>query len=114
MKTHEVISIKESELVAKLKIMDLADLEKHAQHIMADMGEDNYGAVMGQVMKAIKSDSDLSQFDLVQKTLRDSLPNEAYMSDIYARLAAIVMMILKHKLKAMYQQHWALLTADFS
>lgn len=104
MKTHEVISIQESELVAKLKEMSLEDLETHARNIMQEMGEDNYGAVMGKVMKAIKDNSkpEVSQFELVQNTLRDALPNEAYMSDIYARLGAIVMMILKHKFKALY------------
>lgn len=107
MKTHEIISIKENELVPYLKTMSLEDLEKHARNIMIEMGEDNYGSVMSRVMKAIqdKSNPDLSQFELVQNTLREALPNQAYMSDIYARLGAIVMMILKHKFKALYQQH---------
>lgn len=104
MKTHEVISIKESELVAKLKEMPLEELEKHARNIMLEMGEENYSAVMSQVMKAVQDGSQpgISQFELVQNTLRDALPNQAYMSDIYARLGAIVMMVLRDKFQAIY------------
>ena len=99
MKTHEVISIKEAELVAKLKVMPIDELESHAKQIVKDMGSDNYPGLMREIMTAIKEQAPEgnSQFQIIQAIIREFLPNEAYMSDIYARLAAIIMMILSKK-----------------
>ena len=96
---HEIIRIKESELVSKLKEMTIDELEQHAQTIMEDMGSSNYSGIMADVMKCLKEDQSkgYSRFEMVQKKLQDSLPNKAYMSDIYARLAAIVMTIISRK-----------------
>ena len=96
---HEIIRIKESELVSKLKEMTIDELEQHAQTIMEDMGSNNYSGIMTDVMKCLKEDQSkgYSRFEMVQKKLQDSLPNKAYMSDIYARLAAIVMTIISRK-----------------
>ena len=98
--SHDIIRIKESELVAKLKVMSIDELEQHAQDIMKDMGSNNYSQIMASVMKSLKEDQNdgYSRFETVQKKLQDSLPNKAYMSDIYARLAAIVMTIISRKL----------------
>ena len=96
---HEIIKIKESELVSKLKAMSIDELEEHAQTIMKDMGSDKYSQIKASVMKWLKEDQSegYSRFETVQKKLQDSLPNKAYMSDIYARLAAIVMTIISRK-----------------
>ena len=100
LKTHQVISLKEAELVAHLKAMSLEELEYHAYEIMKDMGAEQYPNVMSKVMKSLESKKEgYSQFELVQKTLEDELPNKAYLSDIYARLAAIVMTILSRRFK---------------
>jgi len=105
LKTHEVISIKEAELVSKLKEMDSSELEIHAIAIMKDMGTDQYTAVMATIMKSLKEEQreGYSQFETVQKILEEELPNKAFMSDIYARLAAIVMTIISRKFKALLQ-----------
>jgi len=97
--SHEIIKIKESELVSKLKVMSIDELELHAQNIMKDMGSSDYSQIMASVMKSLKEDQSegYSRFETVQKKLQDSLPNKAYMSDIYARLAAIVMTIISRK-----------------
>ncbi len=98
MKTHEIISINESDLVGALKTMSLDQLEKHAKQIIKDMGSDNYAGLMTEAMQVVKAESDQAQkFQALQNTIRDFLPNEAVMSDIYARLAAILMMILSRK-----------------
>ncbi len=99
MKKHELISISEAELVKRLKGMDTTELEQHARTLMLDLGEDNYGKVMKSVMGALKEDrvASVSAFEHVQQHLQQSLPNQAYMSDIYARLAAIIMMIISKK-----------------
>lgn len=98
MKTHEIISIKEPELVGVLKTMSLDQLEKHAKQIIKDMGSDNYAGLMTEAMQVVKAETDQAQkFQALQNAIREFLPNEAVMSDIYARLAAILMMILSRK-----------------
>jgi|TARA_R110002049_G_scaffold307281_1_gene507292 hypothetical protein len=100
--SQEVMAYKEADLVAKLKDMQLDELEKHAEYIMKEMGSSDYSQIMFSIMKAIKQDNlEQSQFKTVQKTLEDILPNKAYLSDIYARLAAIVMSIIARKFKAL-------------
>jgi len=83
LKTHDVIKIKEAELVDRLRAMSLEELEFHTLSIM----------------KTIKADHQegYSRFEMVQNTLQNTLPNKAYMSDIYARLAAMVMTIISRK-----------------
>lgn len=106
MQTHEIISIKEAELVSVIKTMPTDELEQHARTIMKDMGSSDYAAIMGKVMKAMKEgrNLNLSPFERVQNLIKENLPNEAYMSDIYARLAAIVMMIISRKFSSLYDQ----------
>ena len=99
LKTHDVIKIKEAELVDRLRAMSLEELEFHTLSIMKDMGAENYPEVMTSIMKTIKADHQegYSRFEMVQNTLQNTLPNKAYMSDIYARLAAMVMTIISRK-----------------
>tara|TARA_R110001592_G_scaffold24536_1_gene94408 strand:- start:18233 stop:18574 length:342 start_codon:yes stop_codon:yes gene_type:complete len=100
--SQQVMALKESELVGKLKDMSTSELERHAENIMKEMGSSDYSQIMSSVMKALKQDNiEQSQFAIVQKTLEDLLPNKAYFSDIYARLGAIVMSIIARKFKAM-------------
>ena len=101
LQTHQVISLKEAELVTHLKKMTLEELEFHASEIMKDMGAKQYSKVMATVMKSLEGENKegYSQFEMVQKTLEEALPNKAYLSDIYARLAAIVMTILSRRFK---------------
>lgn len=99
MKTHEVISMAEGDLVSALKSMSLSELEKHAKQILKDLGADNYGGFMKDAMQELQAGKhDDSQFITLQNWLRDKLPNEAVMSDIYARLATILLMIISQKL----------------
>ncbi len=105
MHIHEIMSLKENELVQRLKPMSLERLEHHAQELIEEMGSDNYAGIMSQVMKTLnqRSDSEQPAFERVQQTLQQHLPNQAYMSDIYARLAVIVMMIISKKFKEIYE-----------
>jgi spore coat polysaccharide biosynthesis predicted glycosyltransferase SpsG len=100
--SQQVMALKESELVIKLKEMQTPELERHAENIMKEMGSSNYSQIMASVMKALKQDNiEKNQFKIVQTTLEELLPNKAYFSDIYARLGAIVMSIIARKFKAM-------------
>lgn len=99
--TQEVMALNESKLVSKLKDMNTDELERHAENIMKEMGSSQYSQIMASVMKALKDDNQgQTAFQTVQKTLEALLPNKAYFSDIYARLAAIVMSIIARKFKA--------------
>lgn len=99
--THDIIRIKESELVVKLKTMSTDELEAHAKAIMKDMGSRNYSGIMSEIMKSLKKEQQNAgnSFETVQDTLQNTLPNKAYLSDIYARLAAILMTIIARKFK---------------
>lgn len=100
--SQQVMALKESELVGKLKEMQTSELERHAENIMKEMGSSDYSQIMSAVMKALNQENqDQGQFSIVQKTLEELLPNKAYFSDIYARLGAIVMSIIARKFKAM-------------
>lgn len=100
--TQEVMASKETDLVTKIKEMSTDELETHAENIMKEMGSSDYSQIMSSVMKAVNQDTlKKSQFETVQETLQERLPNKAYLSDIYARLAAIVMSIIARKFKAM-------------
>jgi len=104
MKTYEVISLNESELVGKLKTMSIEELEEHARAIVKDMGSDNYPGLMKQVMQTVKDTQGAERFQALQACIKDFLPNEAVMSDIYERLAAILMMILSRKFRDLMGQ----------
>ncbi len=100
--SQQVMALKEAELVSKLKEMQTDELERHAENIMKEMGSSDYSQIMSSVMKALNRENmTQSQFEIVQKTLEELLPNKAYFSDIYARLGAIVMTIIARKFKAM-------------
>lgn len=100
--TQEVMTIKESELVNKLKSMHTKELENHADMIMREMGTKAYSQIMASIMQAINdAPATDNKFQIVQKTLETLLPNKAYFSDIYERLSALVIMILARKLKTM-------------
>lgn len=100
--SQEVMSLKESLLVGKLKEMGLNELETHAQYIMNEMGNKQYAKVMTGIMQALETaPAGSDRFQTVQHTLETLLPNKAYFSDLYARLAAIVMIIISRKFQAL-------------
>lgn len=98
--TQDVLRLPESELVAALKAMQLEELEQHAEALIDELGSEDYSGVMKAVMRALESDSGQSdRFTQIQNILRDTLPNKAHMSDIYQRLASLIMLILMRKYK---------------
>lgn len=105
MQTHDIIKLNEVELVARLKTMDLAEMEQHARAIVQELGSDNYAGLMSRVIKQVKeAQSERAQvFAKVQTIIQDFLPHEAYKSDIYARLAAIMMTIIARRFQDIYE-----------
>ncbi len=106
MHTHDIIKLNEVELVAQLKAMDLAEMEQHARAIVLELGSDNYAGLMTRVIKQVKQapDQHSQVFVQVQSTIQQFLPHEAYKSDIYARLAAIMMTIIARRFQDIYTQ----------
>lgn len=98
MQTHEVIKLSESELTPLLKTMSLEELELHIRNMLNDLGCSDYAATMLALMRLIQDNAGKgSSFHRVQDYLRDNLPNKVMMSDLYARLAAMVMVFLVRK-----------------
>ena len=98
--TQDILRLSESELVASLKSMSIDDLEQHAEALILELGSDDYSGVMKAVMRALETqEKQQDRFTHVQNILRDTLPNKAHMSDIYQRLASMIMLILMRKYK---------------
>jgi hypothetical protein len=98
MPTHEVIKLSEAELSRLVKTMPLNELETHIQTMLDNLGCSDYASTMLTLMRLIKDNIGKGDgFHRVQDYLRDTLPNKAMMSDLYARLAAMVMVFLVRK-----------------
>lgn len=97
---NDIIILKEAELVAALKIMPDEELEDHAFSLVEELGGNDFGALMKLIMKELEGEqSNQKRYLKIQSVLRDTLPNKAVMSDIYERLATILMLILVRKYK---------------
>lgn len=98
MQTHDVIKLSEAELTPLLKTMPLEELEMHIQKMLNDLGCSDYATTMLALMRLIQDNKGKgSSFHRVQDYLRETLPNKVMMSDLYARLAAMVMVFLVRK-----------------
>lgn len=98
MQTHDVIKLSEAELTPLLKTMPLDELETHIQNMLKELGCSDYANTMLALMRLIRDNGTKgSTFNLLQDYLRDTLPNKVMMSDLYARLAAMVMVFLVRK-----------------
>ena len=98
--TQDVLRLPEPELVAALKAMSVEQLEQHAEGVISELGSDDYSGIMKIVMKALESQpTQTNRFTQIQNILRDTLPNKGHMSDIYQRLASMIMLILMRKYK---------------
>jgi hypothetical protein len=104
--TQEVMLMPESELVAVLKVMSLDNLEQHARGLMKELGSNHYAKLMSLLLSGLQKErqknnmSNTERFSFVQNTIRDFLPNKALMSDVYERLATIIMLIIAQKYRA--------------
>ena len=100
LKTQDILRLSESELVASLKNMPIDELEQHAEALILELGSDDYSGTMKAVMRVLETqEGQADRFAHVQNILRDTLPNKAHMSDIYQRLASMIMLILMRKYK---------------
>ena len=98
--TLDMLRLPEPELVAALREMPVEQLEQHAEALIPELGSGDYSGIMKVVMKALESEpKQTDRFTQIQNILRDTLPNKAHMSDIYQRLASMIMLILMRKYK---------------
>ncbi|TNC80414.1 MAG: hypothetical protein C9356_14240 [Oleiphilus sp.] len=99
MHSSEILRMDEATLVKALKTMPLTEMEQHARDLLKDLGQSNYGGFMKEAMQYLQENAQQEgRFEALQSWLRNTLPNQAVMSDIYARLATIIMMIISRKL----------------
>lgn len=101
MKTRELLVTPETQLTPKLKLMKLKELERHAQKILAGLGQSNYDLVMNHIIKLIPTLDGENQFALVQQAIAELLPTASNESaqdkDAITRLTVIVMMVVSKK-----------------
>lgn len=102
MHSSDILRMDEATLVKALKTMPLPQMEQHARDLLKDLGQNNYGRFMKDAMQFLQQTANQeARFEALQNWLRNTLPNQAVMSDIYARLATIIMMIISRKLAQM-------------
>jgi len=98
--THDILKLNEKELVSAIKTMPDEELEQHALGLMEELGGNDYSGLMKTVMKELENDmTNAERYVHIQNVLRDALPNKAHMSDIYERLASMIMLIIMRKYK---------------
>lgn len=107
MKTREILTADEKAVSAALKEMKIKTLERHAQKILAQLGHNDYDAVMAAVIKIVPrlSREAGDRFDIVKKLIAEQLPavssdgakSEQAKQDVLVRLTVVVMVIIAKK-----------------
>ncbi|VUD64935.1 hypothetical protein TDB9533_03437 [Thalassocella blandensis] len=117
MKTKDVLSAAEPEVVAALKEMKIKDLERHAQKILAKLGQDNYDEVIRSVIKAIpsinQSSSASSPYQAINAIIRshlahdieESLEGKLPLGQTLDRLSVIFMLLVSRKFQKIHAEN---------
>lgn len=106
MKTHDILTITESELAPKLKYLKIKELERHTQKILAQLGQKKYDTFMSLVIKAIPTlEGEYSQrFEELKHLIKSQLPaaNDYTATDeeTIRRLTVITMLLVSKKFNA--------------
>ncbi len=107
MKTREILTANEKAVSAALKDMKIKTLERHAQKILAQLGQDNYDAVMAAVIKIVPrlTRETRDRFGVVKNVIAEQLPivssdgakSEEAKQEVLVRLTVVVMVIIAKK-----------------
>ena len=77
MKTRDIMLSDEKSVTAQLKTMKIKELERHANKILAQLGQPDYDVVMAAVIKKIPAlDATADRFEAVQSVVKSHLPAE--------------------------------------
>lgn len=108
MKTHEILTTSEANLVAQLKDMKIKELERHAEKLLNGNGQPDYDAVMLAVIQAVPNlnSNNPDCFLTVQRIVRSHLPvasNDASEDvNLVERITVILMVIIKKKFQKIH------------
>ena len=101
MKTHEILTLDEAQLVPRLRDLKLKELERHAEKIIVQQQFSSYQEVMARLIKLTPSlhgqDRPIEQVQNLLKEL-DAQGEECGMTEaVQQRLAVILMLIVSKK-----------------
>lgn len=105
MKTRDLLSDTETDLVPKLKAMKIKELERHAQKILKKYGQPNYKGLLAAVIKVIPAldSSNGDEFTQIQAIVKTYLPSacndDSDEQAILPRITVILMVIVTKKFK---------------
>lgn len=107
MKTRDILTADEASVSAALKTMKIKTLERHAQKILTQLGQDDYDAVMAAVIKIVPNltRETTGRFDTVKQKIAEQLPvascdnpkSAQAQQDILVRLTVVVMVVIAKK-----------------
>jgi len=108
MKTQELLSAPEAQLVNQLKHMKIKELERHAQKILRNHGHTDYNDLMRTVIQTIPTlnPADSNRFELIQGLINSRI--NAGISDantengVIQRLTVIFMVIITKKFQKIH------------
>ena len=105
MKTHELIAMPESELVAQLRQMKIKELERHAAKLLGKLGAE-YPPVLAAVTRAVPdlNNGAEDRFDRFQQVISqqfeydDSTENR----ELLKRIAVIMMLVIQKQFQKIH------------
>lgn len=104
MKTNELLSATEAELVPKLRMMKIKELERHAAKLLKKIGAE-YSHVLAEVTKAVPQlGAETNAFGRIQETVSTCGQADAD-KKIIERTAVIMMVIIKKQFVKIHSQN---------
>lgn len=104
MKTNELISASEAELVPQLRAMKGKELERHAAKLLKKIGAD-YGQVLAAVTRMVPQlNAESNAFGRIQETIT-ACGNADADKKLVERAAVIMMVIIKKQFVKIHSQN---------
>ena len=116
MKTHELLTAPEPEVVPQLKAMKIKDLEKHAEKLLKKLGIHDYDKVMASLIRTIPklpsgNDQAEIRFATVQNCFLQFIPasgafssNPEHTDAVIQRLPALLMILVAKKFEKIHHK----------
>lgn len=104
MKTNELMSVSEAELVPQLRAMKAKELERHAAKLLKKIGAD-YPQVLAGVTRVVPQlNAEQNAFGRIQETISACAQTDAD-GKIVERVAVIMMIIIKKQFLKIHSQN---------
>lgn len=116
MKTKDVLTAPEPQVVPALKAMKIKELERLAKKVLLKLGKQNYEDVIRKLIKAIPGISQTSSeppFQTIKALIRDELTQDALqrkdddlpLEQILDRLSVIFMLLISKKFAKIHAEN---------